>query len=597
MDSITLGNVNLELRTNCNSFHTLEDLIENLRHYRRNHYYQFLTNIKSISTLQFDISNNQITISIDPKDITSNIIDIFSYLWGASWMYLKRLFKPWIVTDIKKVRMSTMRSNLSSKQKLSWITKVYSDDKTMLQFNDDIYISTISSSVYHIPHKPQSTIILEDFMHRDFIYSKLSKSISSTNGIHIIHCDRLSIPFWFHMIKQSNKLVWTTNNISITKKNCIIIVPHNVDSPTIECNIRIIDRPFACSKLFNFTSKKRWIITPTLFTQNQLTCSKIDYLFKLLFPSSQCLSNKEKYSMKLASIMPYLLFTSRAQYPELLIHYEHVPSTPLWEQMYKTSLLHVPKLTFNNIFKQMYEFENYCEFNLEYSNDIDQSGECGICLETITNVTKLPCGHIFCLDCIQQVYPTTCPYCRIEYNLFNCTVSANSKPIDLGYCPRFEWATQIIADSKSKVIVYSTFPSRLSTFYVILQNMGWSAVYYGNSNLSGILTQYKKIMSMDEGVILLDSTALQSGISFSEVSTILSLERVFSSEYERSILNLGHHDEFINMYYANVHNSFDSLCGPNGCLISKNSHGGSKNDRTTRHRRTRIEHLANQLIT
>ncbi|KAF8159347.1 hypothetical protein B0H34DRAFT_654685 [Crassisporium funariophilum] len=52
-------------------------------------------------------------------------------------------------------------------------------------------------------------------------------------------------------------------------------------------------------------------------------------------------------------------------------------------------------------------------------------GSCRICIDELKNPVSLPCGHIFCGDCItkalQAVQPTSnihsCPICRSSYNI------------------------------------------------------------------------------------------------------------------------------------------------------------------------------------
>ena len=44
-------------------------------------------------------------------------------------------------------------------------------------------------------------------------------------------------------------------------------------------------------------------------------------------------------------------------------------------------------------------------------------GKCVICLGNyMDNFGKLPCGHVFCIDCVKEWWKThtTCPFCREE---------------------------------------------------------------------------------------------------------------------------------------------------------------------------------------
>ena len=66
--------------------------------------------------------------------------------------------------------------------------------------------------------------------------------------------------------------------------------------------------------------------------------------------------------------------------------------------------------------------------------------ECPICFDTITTATATPCGHVFCLECLQQSVSSStargqtarhgvglCPLCRMKVN-FKDTMVLRMKP-------------------------------------------------------------------------------------------------------------------------------------------------------------------------
>ena len=44
--------------------------------------------------------------------------------------------------------------------------------------------------------------------------------------------------------------------------------------------------------------------------------------------------------------------------------------------------------------------------------NIIQALECSICMDNISDNILLPCGHLFCSDCLNQF--TNCPTCRVH---------------------------------------------------------------------------------------------------------------------------------------------------------------------------------------
>ena len=70
--------------------------------------------------------------------------------------------------------------------------------------------------------------------------------------------------------------------------------------------------------------------------------------------------------------------------------------------------------------KERYNEWKEARNNLPEGTQLDtQDGPCAICLEeTITNPIVLPCGHVFCFDCVGSYQcssnSTECPYCRGE---------------------------------------------------------------------------------------------------------------------------------------------------------------------------------------
>jgi hypothetical protein len=55
-------------------------------------------------------------------------------------------------------------------------------------------------------------------------------------------------------------------------------------------------------------------------------------------------------------------------------------------------------------------------------------GECPVCLEEPTNKSLLPCGHVYCFECLKLVCQTkcVCPMCRRIFYTFKHNIRSKS---------------------------------------------------------------------------------------------------------------------------------------------------------------------------
>ena len=108
-------------------------------------------------------------------------------------------------------------------------------------------------------------------------------------------------------------------------------------------------------------------------------------------------------------------------------------------------------MSFNTFYKQLSSFIKYLRLtsNLDSRfpdasiDECEAAGDCLICREKMEFAKKLPCGHIFHLDCLRMwlQHQQTCPLCRAEIPVVTTTTPTttpsvgNVPPVDLPPVP------------------------------------------------------------------------------------------------------------------------------------------------------------------
>lgn len=79
----------------------------------------------------------------------------------------------------------------------------------------------------------------------------------------------------------------------------------------------------------------------------------------------------------------------------------------------KVSFFYLVFTIFTNLY-EVYNSKEIVETNVELSPNSSQASDCFICAETLSNSTALPCGHVYCWNCIfnSMAYGGKCPICR-----------------------------------------------------------------------------------------------------------------------------------------------------------------------------------------
>ena len=124
----------------------------------------------------------------------------------------------------------------------------------------------------------------------------------------------------------------------------------------------------------------------------------------------------------------------------------------------------------------------------------DVKEECIICLEKVTNTCILGCGHIFCLECINEyfnnnMYIKKCPSCReitskssmyeIDYNK---NIDNDEDEIKNEYGIKIYNIINYIKEKGDKIIILSSFMSILKKISDILTKNNIKFYYYNSES-------------------------------------------------------------------------------------------------------------------
>ena len=179
--------------------------------------------------------------------------------------------------------------------------------------------------------------------------------------------------------------------------------------------------------------------------------------------------------------------------------------------------------------------------------------DCVICMDTFDNPTLTPCGHIYCLECIQLALNNSnkCPQCRkpIEGELLAVNGKKEEKPVEdinpiiKKYGSKLGKLIMIIRklmlDSKNKVIIFSQWDDMLSLIGKSLADNNITNtfirgnVYMRNNAIRkfkyGKTSRGKKAES---NVIMLSLQNAASGTNLTEATHIIFIEPVDKDKAE-----------------------------------------------------------------
>ncbi|ADO67436.1 putative superfamily II helicase [Cafeteria roenbergensis virus] len=185
--------------------------------------------------------------------------------------------------------------------------------------------------------------------------------------------------------------------------------------------------------------------------------------------------------------------------------------------------------------------------NDDNDNNDDDDNECPICLDKIIQSTILPCGHIFCYECIQAITKVkkVCPLCKQEINnKLICIADKNSKSSNIksdSLITKYGVKTgtliklvrKITSNPENNIIIFSQYDFMLKLISVSLSQNGVS-----NSFVKGNVFQRNKAietfrglrMNQSSKVIMLSLKNAASGTHLVEANHIIFVDPVDSTK-------------------------------------------------------------------
>jgi SNF2 family DNA or RNA helicase len=215
---------------------------------------------------------------------------------------------------------------------------------------------------------------------------------------------------------------------------------------------------------------------------------------------------------------------------------------------------HMLKSNYTNIISQAkFMLQAIKKLANEEEQEEEEDSECPICIDEVVEPTILPCGHVFCYDCIQEMtrVKRQCPLCKqvIKGDLIKVadkdTKKTEEKKDDLIEKYGVKTGTlirlvrKIIANKDNNVIIFSQYDFMLKLVSDSLSQNG-----VNNSFVKGNVFQRNKAIESFRGirmgessqVIMLSLQNAASGTHLVEANHIIFVEPIDS--YRENVLDI-----------------------------------------------------------
>lgn len=136
--------------------------------------------------------------------------------------------------------------------------------------------------------------------------------------------------------------------------------------------------------------------------------------------------------------------------------------------------------TIERLTKEIKEIERSLMFLRSVISQINNEQTCPVCLDVIEELAITnECGHIFCVDCIEECLNTNgkCPNCRARTNYMIVGKENNDNIMINQYGTKITELIEFLKQTKEKVIIFSQWDRLLHKVGEILENEGFPNVF------------------------------------------------------------------------------------------------------------------------
>ena len=203
------------------------------------------------------------------------------------------------------------------------------------------------------------------------------------------------------------------------------------------------------------------------------------------------------------------------------------------------------KILDNTIREKKRKFNIFNDLNNYIKDTVEE--DCLICLEEINDIVISDCGHVYCLDCIKELWKLThenyikCPMCR--FKLYKNSIKQIKKNIEteqdnninkygtkMAYL--LTYLKHLFENDNNKVIVFSKYIKMLNLVSNVLKENNINFV-----NIKGNVYVKNKAIERfktdkDTKVIMLSSESCSSGSNLTEASHIILLDTINADNIE-----------------------------------------------------------------
>jgi SNF2 family DNA or RNA helicase len=183
----------------------------------------------------------------------------------------------------------------------------------------------------------------------------------------------------------------------------------------------------------------------------------------------------------------------------------------------------------DRLIKEIKDIESSLTYLKTVLSQINNEQSCPVCLEIIEDLSITDCGHVFCVDCIEQCINTNgkCPNCRkrATYMIVGKENQENTQENDMinKYGTKITELIKFLKNTKEKVIIFSQWDRLLHKIGDILYEEGLPNVFCQGSifQRNKCLQEFRK---HDIQILMMSLHYAVSGTNLTEAHNVIILD-------------------------------------------------------------------------